>query len=103
MLTLPDTAEGPMRLLVDFSVATGVALLFLLLAWVSGRVLSGGEPLSRFKRMVLVYGFAFVLGTGYLMMLVADFHLRRERLFPAIVVWGAAVAAVAWWRGRLLT
>ncbi len=85
---------------MDFLVVTGVALGFLLVSWVYGRVLSAGRPLNAFKRIILVYGFMFVLGTGYLMLIVADLHWPKELLFPMIGVWGAVVALVAWWRYR---
>ena len=42
-----------MNLLVDLSVATGLALIFLLMTWLYGRVLSGGRPLNAFKKRVL--------------------------------------------------
>ena len=85
---------------MDFLVITGLALIFLLLSWLYGRMLSAGGPLNRLKRRVLVYGFAFVLGMGYLMVLVADLHWPKELLFPLISLWGAIVGLVAWWRHR---
>src|SRR5277367_6530992 len=51
-----------MKVLIDFTVATGVAVIFLSLTWVTGRLLSGGAPLNHFKQTVLLYGFIFVLG-----------------------------------------
>lgn len=89
-----------MRLLEDFSVATSVALIFLLLTWLSGRALSGGGTLNSFKRGALIYGFVFVLGMGYVMLLVADMHWPKVVLFPAIGGWGCIVMLVARWRYR---
>lgn len=89
-----------MRLLIDFSVATGLALLFLLLSWVYGRVLSGGGRLNVFKRRLLTYGFVFALGMMYLMLAVSDLRLPRDLLFPLIASWGALVGVLAWWRLR---
>jgi hypothetical protein len=85
-------------LLTDFLVVTGVALIFLLLTWLWGRTTSAGKPLNPFKRRVLVYGFIFVLGMGYIMALVADLKWPRGLLFPAIACWGAALGVVAWYR-----
>jgi len=85
---------------MDFLVITGLALIFLLLSWPYGRVLSAGRPLNVFKKRVLAYGFLFVLGMGYVMALVADMHWPKELLFPLIGFWGVAVGLVAWWRYR---
>lgn len=85
---------------MDFLVITGPALLFLLITWLYGRVVSGGRPLNRFKRTVLSYGFVFVLGMGYLMVLVADLHWPKEWVFPLIGIWAVGVGFVAWWRYR---
>ena len=85
---------------MDFLVITGLALVFLLLSWVYGRVIGGGHPLSNFKRRVLGYGFIFVLGLGYLMVLVADLHWPKDLLFPLIAIWVAVVGFVLWWRYR---
>ncbi len=85
---------------MDFLVITGLALIFLLLSWFYGRVVSAGRPLNRFKRRALGHGFAFVLGMGYLMVLVADLHWPKELLFPMIGIWGVVVGFVAWYRYR---
>ena len=85
---------------MDFLVITGLALIFLLLSWLYGRLVSGGHPLNAFKRGVLGYGFMFVLGMGYIMLLVADLHWAKELLFPLIGVWGGLVGLLAWWRHR---
>lgn len=85
---------------MDFLLIAGLALIFLLLSWFYGRVVSAGRPLNAFKRRVLGYGFAFVLGMGSLMVLVADLHWSKELLFPMIGGWGGVVGLVAWWRYR---
>jgi hypothetical protein len=74
---------------MDFLVITGLALIFLLLSWLYGRLVSGGQPLNTFKRGILAYGFVFVLGMGYIMLLVADLHWAKELLLPLIGIWGA--------------
>jgi len=89
-----------MEFLTDFLVATGLALLFLLLSWFYGRVLSGGHPLNSVKRKILTYGFAFALGMVYLMLLLSDLQWPKELLFPMIGVWGGIVGLLAWWRYR---
>lgn len=85
---------------MDFLVITGLALIFLLLSWLWGRVISGGRPLNVFKTRLLCYGFAFVLGIGYLMVLVADLHWPKGLLFPMIGIWGGVLGLAAWWRYR---
>ena len=87
-------------MLSDFLVATGLALIFLLLGWLWGRTTSAEKPLTPFKRRLLVYGFLFGLGMGYIIALVADLSRPRTLLFPAIACWGAVVALVAWCRYR---
>jgi hypothetical protein len=86
--------------LSDMAVATGLALVFLLLSWSYGRVLSRGRPLNAFKKRLLGYGFLFALGMIYLMVFVSDLHWPRECLFPAIGLWGGTVGLLAWWRIR---
>ena len=49
---------------------------------------------------VLVYGFTFVLGMGYIMVLVADMQWPRTVLFPSLACWGVVVGFVAWLRYR---
>lgn len=89
-----------MEFLRDFSVATGLALLFLLLTWVYGRVLSAGRPLNAFKRRLLLHAFVFALGMMYLMLAVSDLGVSKELLFPLIGVWAGLVGLLAWWRHR---
>jgi hypothetical protein len=84
----------------DFAVITGLALVFLLLSWAYSRAVGGGRPLNRFKRALLWNAFTFVLGMGYLMVLVADVHWPKGLLFPLIAGWGIAVAFWAWHRRR---
>lgn len=85
-----------MELIKDFVVVTGLALLFLLVSWVYGRVLSKGGPLNAIKRGILLYAFVFALGMMYLMLLVSDLHWRMEWLFPLIAFWGVLLGLLAW-------
>ena len=87
-------------MLSDVLVVTGLALIFLLLAWLWGRATSAGKPLDTFKRRFLFYGFVFVLGTGYIMTFVGDLKWPRLSLFPAIACWGVVLVLVAWVRYR---
>jgi len=84
-------------LLSDFLVATVLALIFLLLSWSWGRATSGGKPLNRFKRRLLTFGFIFLLGMAYIMVLASDLSWNRTLLFPVIACWGAVVSGVAWY------
>jgi hypothetical protein len=86
--------------MADFLVATGLALIFLALSWVYGRVLSGGRRLNSFKRKLLLFGFVFVLGEAYIMMFASNLPLVTNLLFPLIGIWGLVVGLLAWWRLR---
>src|SRR5271169_5709845 len=83
----------------DFLVTTTLAIGFLVIAWLYGRVVSGGGPLNQFKKKLLLYAFIFALGMVYLMMLVFDLQWPRGLLFPLIGLWAAIVGGIAWWRG----
>jgi hypothetical protein len=85
---------------MDFLVATGLALSFLVLSWLYGRAIGAGHPLNTFKKRVLIYGFMFVLGMVYLMVLVSDLRWPRDLLFPMIGIWGGIVGLAAWWGSR---
>lgn len=85
---------------MDFLVITGLALLFLLISWAYGRVLSAGKPLNTVKKQILVWAFIFVLGLGYIMVAVADLDLRHDLLFELIGIWIVTVGLVGWWRFR---
>ncbi len=87
-------------MIVDLSVATALALIFLLLSWSWGRLTSGGKPLNPFKRGLLMFCFVFVLGMSYIMALISDLKWNRTLLFPLIVCWAAIVAGAAWCRYR---
>jgi len=87
-----------MDVLQDFLVTTGLALIFLLLSWSWGRATGGGQPLNRFKRRFLAFGFLFALGMGYIMLLVVDLAWPRGFLFPLIGCWGVVLAGIAWYR-----
>ena len=87
-------------MLGDVLVVTGLALIFLLLAWLWGRATSAGKPLNPFKRRFLFYSFAFVLGMGYIMTFVGNLKWPRALLLPAISCWGVMLGLVAWVRYR---
>ena len=86
--------------MVDFVVATGLALIFLALSWAFGRAVTGGRRLNAFKRKLLLYVFIFVLGEAYIMMFASDLRWPEEVLLPMISVWGVLVGLLAWWRYR---
>jgi uncharacterized membrane protein len=85
---------------MDFLVATGLILIFVLLSWVYGRVLSGGRPLNHFKRRLLIYASVFAAGMIYLMLAVSDLHWPGEVVFSLIGLWAVAVVLVGWSRYR---
>jgi hypothetical protein len=89
-----------MNFLEDFLVVTGLIAVFVLLSWAYGRVLSGGRPLNRFKRRLLIYATLFIAGMSYLMLIVSDLDWSKELVFPLIGLWAVIVGLVAWWRYR---
>jgi hypothetical protein len=66
---------------MDFLVGTGLVLIFVLLSWAYGRVLSGGRPLNPFKRRIFIYASLFALMGLWAVTvgLVGWLHYRRER------------------------
>jgi uncharacterized membrane protein YoaK (UPF0700 family) len=76
-----------------------IALVFLLLGWSYGRSITRGQPLTATMRKILLYGFIFVLGTGYSAVLDAMFGSRTPWVvFPA--VWAVLLSVDAWLRSR---
>jgi hypothetical protein len=69
-------------------VAGGFALIFLLLSWLRHRTPTSGMAIKSFKIRLLVYGFVFVLGEGYLIVIFADLKWPKILLFLAIASWG---------------
>src|SRR2546421_289883 len=82
--------------MIDFLVATGLALIFLALSWAFGRAVSGGRQLNAFKRKLLFYSFIFVLGEAYTMMFASNLHWPKELILPLVGLWAVAVGGV-WW------
>ena len=83
-------------MLNNLIIAGCLALLFLLLYWIRGRNRSGWLPLRLFKVRVLAYGFLFVLGEVYLMVLFADLRWPRPLLFLTIASWGVLLSPGRW-------
>jgi hypothetical protein len=81
---------------MDFLVGTGLVLIFVLLSWAYGRVLSGGRPLNPFKRRIFIYASLFVAGMIFLMMLVSDLHWPKELIFSLMGLWAVTVGLVGW-------
>ena len=83
-------------MLDNLIIASGFALVFLLLYWIRGRKASGWLPLNSLRVRLLVYGLSFVLGEAYLMVLSADLHWPRPLLFLAIASWGVLLSPGPW-------
>jgi hypothetical protein len=84
--------------LTDLGVVVGLALVFLGLSWSYIRSINIDRPLTPIQRKMLLYSFLFVLGMGCVMLLAAHLHWRKQLLFPLIGIWGALLAAIAWWQ-----
>ena len=83
-------------MLSNLIVASGFALIFLLLFWLRGSTTSDWLAIKSFKVRLLLYGLAFVLGEGYLMVLFADLKWPRILLFLAIASWGVLLSPGPW-------
>jgi hypothetical protein len=87
--------------LQDFLVATGIALVFIVLGWAEVRGIFLGRTLPSHIRKTIAYGFLFVLGMGYIMMTVSWLDWSPRWIFVLVPCWGVLLASVAWWRYRL--
>jgi hypothetical protein len=85
-------------LLSNLVVAGGFALIFLLLSWLRHRTPTAGMAIKSFKIRLLVYGFVFVLGEGYLIVIFADLKWPKILLFLAIASWGVLLGSGVWYR-----
>lgn len=72
--------------------------VFLLLGWPYARLLRAGQPLTEVQQEMLRYGFFFVLGMGYAMVLAASLGIPGKWALALTGAWGAALAWLAWYR-----
>jgi hypothetical protein len=77
-----------------------VALVFLFLSWSYCRSVRRGQPLTLTMRKMLLYGFIFVLCTGY-SFAIASMLGWRNAPWPLFgVAWVLLLSVVAWRRSR---
>ena len=69
-------------------------------AYAAARVVAGGNPLSQPTRTMLRYGSFFVLGMGYLIMILGTLKVPGAILWTSVFVWAALVVSFAFWRYR---
>jgi phosphoglycerol transferase MdoB-like AlkP superfamily enzyme len=69
-------------------------------AYAAARVVTGGQPLSQPTRTILRYGSFFVLGMGYLIMILGTLKLPDASLWVSVVIWAVLVVWFALWRRR---
>src|SRR2546427_3594443 len=86
--------------LLDILAPPALGLVFLLLSWSQMHVTRGRHALTPYDRKLLIYGFFFVLGMGYLMLIGKLFRWRPSMLFVVIGAWGVLLALIAWQRYR---
>src|ERR1700676_487377 len=79
----------------DFLVATVGSLAFLLLGWVTTRGVFLGKPAPLHMRTTLVYGFFFILGMAYIMMIVSWMDWQPRVIYVLVVPWGALLSYLA--------
>ena len=74
--------------------------VFLLLSYPYLKAIRRDKPLTPFMRGLLLYGFFFILGLGYLMLAIGDFDLPPSVLWVGGPLWGGVIIFVVWWRHR---
>ena len=84
----------------DVLMPLALALVFLILGWPYARSVSGGRPLNPVQRKMLLYGFWYVLGMGYLVVAANALRLPDWMWVAVIVAWSLLLALVAWGRYR---
>ena len=84
----------------DVLMPPALALVFLGLGWPYARSVSGGRPLNSVQKKMLLYGFWYVLGMGYLVMTAGALRLPNWAWVASIVTWSLLLAFIAWWRHR---
>jgi hypothetical protein len=77
-----------------------LALVFLILGWPYARFVAGGRPLNQVQKKMLFYGFWFILGMGYLVLIASKLRLPDWMWVAMIIAWAMLLAALAWWRSR---
>ena len=85
---------------IDFVVATGVSLVFLLLSWAYARALRAGRPLTSTQRNMILYSFVFVLGGLFLMAFGGNLGWSSGIILSLIALWASLVISIAIWRYR---
>jgi hypothetical protein len=69
-------------------------------AYAAARAVTGGKPLSQRTRTMLRYGSFFVLGMGYLIMILGTLKMPDIALWTSVIVWAGFVIWLAVWRHR---
>ena len=77
-----------------------MALVFLVFAWPYARMVGRDRRLNPVQRRMLLYGFFFVLGMGYLMATVSAIGWQGKRALVLTAAWAAALGFLARWRSR---
>lgn len=84
----------------DVLMPPALALVFLVLGWPYARVLRGGKPLNTVQKKMLMYGFWYVLGMGYMVVTASALRLPEWTWIALIVAWSFLLALFAWLRYR---
>ena len=82
----------------NLAVGGGFLLIFLLLFWLRSRKYSDRLPMKSLGLNLLVYGFLFVIGEGYLVVFFADMKWSRVALYLAMLSWGVLLIPGPWSR-----
>lgn len=84
--------------LVDILMPPSLAVVFLAFAWVSGRFVRGAKPFTPFMRGLTVYGTLYVIGMGYIVLVVAKLHLAEWLYIALPAAWALVLGFIAWLR-----
>jgi hypothetical protein len=81
--------------LIDVLAPIIVPLFTALVGWGVMRRIQAGGPLSSYQKGLLFYGFIFVVGAGYSMMLVFRLDLPKPLWLLLTVMWAAIIGKIA--------
>ncbi len=84
--------------LVDILGPPVLGVAFLFLSWSQMRMTRGRDGLTSYDKKLLTYGFLFVVGLGYLVLLARELHWPDSLMYVAIGAWGVLLAFIAWRR-----
>ncbi len=84
--------------LLDILVPPGGALIAIFFSWATMRAIQAGRPLTYFQKDLLFYGFFFLAGAAYFMLVEVTLSLPQQTWVLLSLAWGALLGRIAWQR-----